>query len=106
MPSFTSHMQVSRSVLLMIFSEHFLKQVSLIILKIASSATSKVGSTKITDQTGLRGSHTIFFVVHQAQDIRKPLVHDAIVFFLYELLPVEDGIITIKLALSRLNISE
>lgn len=66
MASFTGHVQVPRSVLLMIFIEHFGEQVSLIILEVP---TTNIGATEVTDQTSLRGSHTIFFVVHQAQDI-------------------------------------
>ena len=100
---FRSHVQVSGSVMLMIFSENFLEQVSLIILEIS---TSNIGTTEFTYQTGFWSSDIIFFVVHQAKDVRQPLVHDSIIFFLNELLPVEDGIITVKLALSRLYISE
>lgn len=64
--TFGGQVKVPRSVLLMIFSEHFGKQVGLIIMHMSLVSCR---TPQITDGTSLWCSDIVLVVIHQAQDI-------------------------------------
>lgn len=52
-------------------------------------------------------AHDIFIMIaHQAEYVRKSLVHDLIILLLDKLLPIEDTVISIERLLTGFGISE